>query len=129
MFWSRPASRASSSGTPSTLTPRSWSGTRWSGTRWSSWLAAPLSERWAKAIPRYLSSLPGDEFPHIAGSIDILREQAFFLRSSGDVAFDGGFRMGLEALLTGLATVKEGDGKSDMDEVRTESAGHPRGTT
>ena len=73
----------------------------------------PLSERWVKAIPRYLSSLPDDDFPHINGSIDILREQAFFLRSSGEVAFDGGFRLGLEALLTGLAaTVGDGTGDS-----------------
>ena len=64
----------------------------------------PVSERWVEAIPRYLSSLPADEFPHLVSSIDLLREQAFFLRSSGDVAFDGGFRLGLEAFLTGLAT-------------------------
>lgn len=88
----------------------------------------PLSERWVKAIPRYLSSLPEDEFPHIAGSIDILREQAFFLRSSGDVAFDGGFRVGLEAMLTGLDAAKDQDQK-DVNEVGTESAGHSRETT
>ena len=89
----------------------------------------PLSERWVKAIPRYLSSLPEDEFPHIAGSIDILREQAFFLRSSGDVAFDGGFRMGLEALLTGLDAARDQERKDDLNEVGTESAGHSRETT
>ena len=90
----------------------------------------PLSERWVKAIPRYLSSLSGDEFPHIAGSIDILREQAFFLRSTGDVAFDGGFRLGLEALLTGLsAAMEDRTGNITLNEVGIGSAGHPREAT
>ena len=48
------------------------------------------------------------------GSIDVLREQAFFLRSSGEVACDDGFRSGLEALLAGLA-----NGLNDQTENTT----------
>ena len=63
----------------------------------------PLSERWVEAIPRYLASISGDDFPHIVDSLDLLGEQAFFFRSSGEVAFDEGFVLGLESLLIGFA--------------------------